>query len=171
MSDSALVEANQRLCDDCIALLAALDANLYQQAPPPYASIGAHVRHIIEFYQCLFDGVQHQQLIDYDHRPRNTCLSSDTLSAVQALQHIQSQLVALTHLSQTVKVHETVSVNVKQPFHVTSTVARELLFLHAHTMHHFSSIKAIAFALGISFDANFGKAPSTIAYEKTQAAD
>lgn len=169
MSDSALIKANQRLCSDCIALLETLDASLYHQTPAPHSSIGSHVRHIIEFYQCLLDDVQNTQHIDYDQRPRNARLSSDMPFAIENLRNIQQLLEAVVNLPQTVSVNETVSLAEQQPFHIKSSVSRELLFLHAHTLHHFSSIKAIAFALGVTLDAHFGKAPSTIMHEKAQS--
>lgn len=45
-----------------------------------------------------------------------------------------------------------------------STVARELLFVVSHTVHHNAIIGAIAALLGVRTPERFGYAPSTIAY-------
>ena len=50
-----------------------------------------------------------------------------------------------------------------------STLARELVFVSSHAIHHFSLLAVINSLLGSKDEINFGVAPSTAAYIRQQA--
>lgn len=47
-----------------------------------------------------------------------------------------------------------------------SSLARELLFLASHAVHHYAVIKMHCAAQGISLGEDFGKAPSTVRHAR-----
>ena len=48
----------------------------------------------------------------------------------------------------------------------SSTVDRELMGLITHSIHHLAIVALLAKPLGVELDGDFGKAPSTILYER-----
>ncbi len=56
------------------------------------ASIGQHVRHILEFYQCLFKGEQSKE-VNYDARQRDLKLESDVHFASKTIDDIINSLL------------------------------------------------------------------------------
>ena len=74
--------------------------------------------------------------------------------------------MALDNIEALVTVNETVSAEQTNACHVSSTVARELMFAHSHMVHHFGIVKLLAEQQNVPVIDDFGKAPSTIAYEK-----
>lgn len=168
---NSLLEANQRLCDECIAFINSFDAEIYRAKQPAKnsnSSIGAHIRHTIEFFQCLLNGLaSNDKHIDYDKRARDTRLEIDRSYAIKQIQDIKHALLKLQDLQTTVTVNETLSSANKDNYRLPSTIARELMFAHSHMVHHFSMIKLIAESHGITVSDDFGKAPSTVIYENT----
>src|ERR1700746_1554736 len=54
-------------------------------------SIGQHVRHIIELYQCLENGY-YSGLVDYDRRKRDEEIETDKRMAISLLKIIADQI-------------------------------------------------------------------------------
>ncbi len=50
---------------------------------------------------------------------------------------------------------------------INSTLERELMGLITHSIHHLAIIALLAKSFGHQMDSDFGKAPSTIVYERT----
>ena len=63
-----------------------------------------------------------------------------------------------------------VSIKSKNVQTVTTSLARELIFVGSHAVHHYAMISQITFAQKASFDQSFGLAPSTVTFlrEKSQ---
>jgi hypothetical protein len=61
------------------------------------------------------------------------------------------------------------SVNKTQNTQTKSTLARELVFVSIHAIHHFSLMAVINFLLGNKDEANFWLGPSTATYVRQQA--
>jgi len=130
------------------------------------ASIGAHLRHILDFYSSFCTGLKRGR-IDYDDRQRSSQIENEIETALQQLLQIVEQLELLKNM-------ENCEVTVRSAVEVTSdpsigqsNVIRELQSLHSHTTHHMAII-AIALKLNnIDVEEDFGKAPSTIQYERT----
>ncbi|WP_338790165.1 DinB family protein [Bernardetia sp. Wsw4-3y2] len=128
-----------------IAVLKQLKDLLNQLSDKEYAqplpiisqnTIGKHVRHILEFYTCLFTGIENKS-IDYDARKRNLELENYTEKALET-----SNLIAETLLNLDKDVElELFATLPHQRVKLTSTVERELLYVLEHTIHHFAIIK------------------------------
>lgn len=125
------------------------------------ASVGEHFRHIIEHYQQFLDGWR-AGLVDYDRRARNAQLETNMASARAAISDLCLRFRALPDdldLSQPVAV-----CNSDNSQMLPSSLSRELLFLHSHSVHHFAIIVLILKQRGISIDENLGFAPSTLTH-------
>jgi hypothetical protein len=129
--------------------------------------VGPHLRHVIEHFEALAMPVE-EGIIDYDSRPRDRALERHPALAqarIAALQRwLSDPLVPL--LEQAVRVRSQAGLTGEFSVEVASTVARELVFLFSHAVHHYALLKQHCATEGIALGADFGKAPATLAHEK-----
>ncbi|PKG40631.1 hypothetical protein [Psychromonas sp. Urea-02u-13] len=140
---------------------------LYSQIVSPLfiSSAGAHIRHILDHYLAIIDGLK-VGCIDYDKRSRGGVVESETSAALSLISEIESFLNSLSpqQLQQTIKLSTEVCVVKKQIEVVETTLARELIFVGAHAIHHFAMIQQISKAQQISTPDKFGIAPATATF-------
>lgn len=111
----------------------------YQRQLPEFEgnTLGQHFRHILEFFQCLEDGVQ-SGTVDYAARNRNPVYESRPDIATSAFE-------AFAHALPTFDMQAPVLVRAEFGSDVRpcyeSTVGRELLFVYDHAIHHLAIIK------------------------------
>jgi hypothetical protein len=147
-------------------LLPALDNERYIASLPVFSgrTVGMHVRHIIEFYQCLLLGIAKAE-VDYDARKRDLQLESDTAFAIRNCEQLISDISRI-HENPSLTLLTGEDLNVKK-IAIPSCFHRELTYVIEHTIHHFAIIKmgcSIAFP-DIIFPADFGVAFSTIKHK------
>ena len=126
-------------------------------------TIGQHVRHIIEMFQCLEAGYQTGE-IDYEKRKRDHGMETDKNIASGILQDIILQiskenksLFLLTYYSDQQLVAEKISTN----------YFREIAYNLEHTIHHMALIRIGLRELGdIPVDDSYGVASSTIKFRQ-----
>lgn len=148
-----LIESNLRALEQGRAMLSLLDDVAYAH-PAPHTNgirIGAHMRHVIEFYECFLEGVAAGS-IDYDARRRNPAIEKSRAAALRAIGDIERKLSAVSGEVVRVRSEELV---------LASSVARELQVLLDHTIHHYALIAVALHAIGVSGDPEFGVARST----------
>lgn len=130
------------------------------------ATIGGHVRHILEFYQSVLNGFE-SKIINYDNRERNILIESDTRTAILVIEEICSKL----NLENT-DVRMTLDGNFcaveGNQVKIDTSFLRELAYCLEHSIHHQALIKvALLEAKCLNFiDDTFGLAPATIRYRK-----
>ena len=124
------------------------------------ATIGEHMRHIIELLGALLDHYDNGY-INYDKRKRDIILQSDTKEAIKILEKYCSELdkpnksLYLKH--NCFSDSETLETN----------YFRELLYNLEHSIHHQALIKVALYKLShIKITDSFGLAPSTLEYRK-----
>lgn len=128
------------------------------------SAVGAHLRHIRDRIDCFLNGFA-TGLIDFDARLRDKRMETVAEASIAAFQLIEERLSMLTlQENMVIKVRETIQMD-GLPVVVASTLARELLGLALHCIHHQAIIQVIAQSNDVALQADFGKAPSTIAYE------
>jgi hypothetical protein len=128
----------------------------YQCSNLSKATVGQHVRHSIEMYQCLLNGYN-SSVVDYSKRKRDLTLEVSTVYALDCLDNIVKQL-PLTDRALHVADNDE---------HVMSTFKRELLYCNEHLIHHMALIKVAILEIGeYQLPDNFGIAPSTIKYRQ-----
>lgn len=132
------------------------------------ASIGKHVRHIIEFYECLLLNST-DDVVNYDNRKRNTLLEEN----VKYSYNFISEIIDCIEKIDRNKRITLVSNYQNQTVSMETSLYREITYNIEHTVHHLAII-SIAIPIHfkyISLSENFGYADSTIQYLKTQKAD
>ena len=152
--------------DKCQQILGSISESIYiSENPVGSSSVGAHVRHIIERFNCFLAGYPVGQ-IDYDLRKRDRVLELKMDSATAALFAITNALSQLCEGdSKQLQVRESVDEHCPAVV-VNSTVERELMGLISHTIHHLAIIVMLVKSQGMSISEDLGKAPSTIIYER-----
>jgi hypothetical protein len=157
------------LLEEGLHLLERIDDETYSRTGglSPRGSIGAHLRHCLDFYKSFLSGLESGR-IDYNSRQRNSLIETDRRYAIHQLHRLIADL------------HETLPIFRIAPILITteagssrdwcgSSVVRELEFLRSHTIHHYSLIAMLLRYEGIEPGDDFGVAPSTLRYWQEEA--
>ena len=174
-----LVVEETRLVAGCVgaleqglALLERLDARLYADAAglPVRSGVGSHLRHCLDFYQSLVEGVRKGR-VDYTRRGRNALVARDRAHAAAKIEKTVEELRALANLrgdTPLMVCAEDADASNAGAW-CASTLARELQFLLSHTVHHYALVALILRLQGFEPGEEFGVAPSTLAHWKQEA--
>lgn len=120
------------------------------------ATVGQHVRHTIELYQCLLDGYSDGE-VSYDKRKRDKQIEKDIETALRCLKHIKLEV---DRPDKSLKVYYELN---SQQIALQSNYHREIMYNLEHTIHHQALIRvAIESFTSIQLPSSFGVAPSTI---------
>jgi uncharacterized damage-inducible protein DinB len=127
-------------------------------------TIGQHVRHIIELFQCLERGYEGGK-VNYELRKRDPLIENDKELAIQLLLEIYQQLHKDNiDLQLEANYEETES---PEKMTMPTNYYREMAYNLEHTIHHMALIRTgINDVSRISVPENFGVAISTMKYRK-----
>lgn len=170
---SSVTWAADAMLKQCAAFIISVPKSSYCTTSKTLAggTIGKHVRHTLDHYRAALEGAPVAGgpglLIDYDRRERDVPMETDPAEALRAIDSLRSRLSALddTALDACVRIRVMVSGDGLEA-ELNSTLARELAFATHHAVHHHAMLGAIAAECGVRVEADFGKAPSTIASER-----
>ncbi|MBY8961310.1 DinB family protein [Flavobacterium sp. D11R37] len=124
------------------------------------ASVGEHIRHIIELYECLLSRYD-EGVVNYDDRKRDKTLQSSKTAASDRIDVVS---VALLKQNKKLILRQMVGGSIME---FESNYYRELLYNFDHTIHHQALIKvALINIKDIAISEDFGVAPSTLEYRK-----
>jgi len=124
-------------------------------------TVGKHVRHIVEYYQCL---IYAQDCICYDYRKRDELIENSIPYTLHCIEEIKIEIGKL-NLNTIVDIKQLIN---GETIFVQTTLGRELLYCIDHSIHHFAIIK-IALEnvyLNLELQEGFGVAYSTLQYQK-----
>lgn len=130
------------------------------------ATIGQHVRHIIELFICLNKGYD-KGIVNYEKRDRDQQIETDKAFACDLLFEIAHNLdkpdkPLLLEANQDETLDEEIL--------IASTYYREVLYNLEHTVHHMALIRiGIKDLTNIELPLGYGLAASTIKYKKACA--
>jgi uncharacterized damage-inducible protein DinB len=166
-----LIKTSQEVLSQLVGLLAQLSPTQYA-APLGLLSknsIGNHVRHIIEFWECQLKGIA-AGIINYDARERKQALETDpefVLTTLSNLNHSISKLEGDQDILLRVCYHQEADTSL-----VKTTVHRELAYNIEHTIHHLAIIKIAVLQMfpTVVLPPHFGIAHSTVRYQIALAA-
>lgn len=130
------------------------------------ATIGQHVRHILEFYQSVLYGFE-SKVINYDNRERNLLIETDTTIAIRVIDEICSKLKVDN--SDTAMILEgNFCAEEGEKIKIETSFLRELAYCLEHSIHHQALIKVGLLEVKcLNFiDDTFGLAPATIRHRK-----
>jgi hypothetical protein len=164
-----LLHFNRQVVAQALALVAAHEL----AGAPAYARpVGAHLRHVVEHFEALLlPGLP--GVVDYDLRPRDAQLENSPQVARQRLLRLQTLLTRLcvSALHSPVQVRGRGGLGGEFAFEVSSSMARELVFVASHAVHHYAVLQPHCVQHGICVGDTFGRAPATVAHERLQAAE
>lgn len=131
------------------------------------ASIGQHVRHILEFYQCLFRGEENKK-VNYDARQRDLKLETDIHFASKTVEAIINALLEVKSDFPVTFVADYSTSENEKPELIQSSFYRELAYNLEHSIHHQALIKVAITEMQLTslVKNTFGYAPSTIRHIK-----
>ncbi|MBY0478772.1 MAG: DinB family protein [Chitinophagaceae bacterium] len=127
------------------------------------ATIGQHMRHVVEMYQCLLSGYQ-AGVVCYDQRKRDIAIETSKEFARNLLQQLtdsidleNKDLLLISYFG------DEASVQIDLP----TNYYRELMYNLEHSVHHMALMKVGLKEFSIAeVSENFGVASSTIQYKK-----
>ena len=127
---------------------------------PYHSSIGGHIRHILDIFDCIFDGLKSGH-IDLTARKRNLLVERSTAHGLQYIEKTLTQLrtLASADFDQIIDVSDDLGQGM-----VTSkyTLGAVLIQAHSHAIHHYASVGYIVTNLGIDMPhEDFGFNPTT----------
>ena len=142
-------------------------------APAPgrsSGSIGGHVRHCLDHVRALLAATR-SRLCTYDRRERGTDIERCRLSALQQIVDLEVEIASLAHdaLDLSIAV-ETQSDTLGTMVVTRSTVAREIVFVSSHIIHHNALVAHLLALHETHMDARFGVAPATPSHEHVACA-
>lgn len=127
---------------------------------PYHSSIGGHMRHILDVFDCIFEGLESGN-VDLTARKRNELAEQKITFGLEYFQRTIEKLVTLktVDLNQFVEVSDDLGLGTVV---ANYTLSSALIQAHSHAIHHFASIGYIIHQLGIEMpDADFGYNPTT----------
>ena len=137
--------SNTQLCDASVS--------------PYYSSIGTHIRHVLDFYDCIFN-VNNEDKVDLTARSRNKDVESDCGCAQDYLNLIIKRLNSTTlDINEAVLVVDDLGLGKME---IPYTYGALFAQANSHTIHHYAIINYIFDSLGIVInDTEFGYNPTT----------
>jgi len=127
---------------------------------PYYSSIGIHMRHILDVFNCIFEGIEKGQ-IDLTARQRNELAETKVAIGLDYFDRIIALLneVREEDLDRLIEVKDDLGLGM---ITANYTIAAALIQAHSHAIHHFASIGYIISQMGINLpDGDFGYNPTT----------
>jgi len=162
-----LRSASHIVLDQMLFVLDQIKKEDYSRIIPSLsASVGQHVRHILEFYICLFDGIQ-SGTVNYDQRNRDSHIENDKVYAINLISEIKEKINIVVE-----NVEITLSIRYGEisdsSIDIETNFKRELAYNIEHSIHHLAIIKSVFREKYdyVSLPDNFGIASSTVRYMK-----
>ena len=149
-----------------------LSGSLSQLSPPQYSqpcttlfsnTIGQHVRHIIELFQCLENGYE-SGVVNYEKRKRDVLIETDKELATQLLIDLHR---VLNKPNKLLTLEACYDDHINEAIAIETNYYREIAYNLEHTIHHMALIRVgITEISTIQLPDDFGVASSTIKYRK-----
>lgn len=126
-------------------------------------TIGQHVRHIIELFQCLETGYE-AGVVNYEKRRRDLEIETNKETAARLLHGIYAQL---KRDNKELLLEASYDENATDVIPIATNYYREIAYNLEHTIHHMALIRVgISEVSSIELPEDFGVASSTVKYRK-----
>jgi hypothetical protein len=160
----------QRLIEELecgVRIISATDDITYCRTANGSGSIGAQFRHNLDFAGSLLKGINEGR-IDYNDRDRDVRVEADRHYAAGRFADVIGRLCELSPriMAKSVLIRSEIDNDTWLP----SSIAREVEFIHSHTVHHHALIAEKLAGFEVRVAENFGVALSTLEYWKKKAA-
>ena len=165
-----LILENLAALQQAVDLIEQITDDQYTSNEHPIFSsgVGKHVRHILDFYAAFLNAENDR--VNYDTRQRSPDVETSRKAAVDKIRETMDALKSVAHPDAHL-VSKNDDCGERDPAieYSPSSVGRELQFLASHTVHHYAIVAMILHSLGVTIPKDFGIAPSTLAYWRTQS--
>ncbi|KGL62934.1 DinB family protein [Polaribacter sp. Hel1_85] len=157
-----MIDAIEKNLQRGINLLNTISNEQYSDASvaPYYSSIGCHIRHVLDVFSCVFEGLEANKIY-LNKRNRNELLELNTNLGIEYFNEIIHKLKGInpTEFTKTISVTDDLGAGLESADYTLSAI---LMQAHSHATHHFASIGYIIYQLGIELpDTDFGFNPTT----------
>lgn len=130
------------------------------------SSVGQHVRHVIEMFQCLETGYE-SGVVNYEKRERDAAIETDRTLAQRLLKEINNNVSRPDKLLALEGAYVDDGDNT---IRLSTNYYREVLYNLEHTIHHMALIRvALKELKDIDMPESFGVAPATVKHRKACA--
>ena len=127
------------------------------------ATIGKHVRHVIELFQSLQNGYEHG-IVNYDSRKRDSRIENEKQLALSLLNEIRA---GLNKKDKDLSLETSYDEDSGEVVFIKTNYNREIVYNLEHAIHHMALIRiGINEVSSVELPENFGVAPSTIRYRQ-----
>lgn len=128
------------------------------------ATVGQHVRHVVEMFFCLQDGYT-TGVVNYENRKRDIAIESSNDLAIQLMQNLNKSLYAE---NKDLLLEAGFDENSFELNQIPTNYFREIAYNLEHAIHHMALIKiGINEVSEIILPSGYGVASSTIKYRQT----
>ncbi|MEM6687005.1 MAG: hypothetical protein AAF617_14585, partial [Bacteroidota bacterium] len=131
-----------------------------KKVAPYYSSVGSHIRHVLDFYNCIFIGLANNY-VDLTSRARDQRIENDCTCAIKEVEVVASKLKSLSdaNLNSLITVADDLG---NGPVALQYTLGALLSQANSHTIHHYAIVAYILDQLDVNIkDENFGYNPTT----------
>ena len=143
-------------------LLNDLNDNSYccKEVGPYYSSVGSHIRHALDFYKCIFKGLESKH-VNLTSRDRDKRVENDCNCAISEIEFIADKIKGLhsVDLNLVLDVEDNLGDgNITLQYTLGALLAQA----NSHTIHHYAIIVYVLDRLDVEIkDENFGYNPTT----------
>ncbi|MCU0382796.1 MAG: hypothetical protein MUF68_01905 [Cyclobacteriaceae bacterium] len=129
------------------------------------ASLGQHLRHTLEFFQCLENGCKNGW-VNYDNRQHNKEIENNRASALALMEDLQNNINQQNN-NPTINLEVSYGLQEIESEVVPTNYRRELIYNIEHAIHHMAIFKIglREVAPEIALPPDFGVASSTLRYQ------
>jgi hypothetical protein len=128
--------------------------------PPYHSCIGSHIRHILDFYQCIFKGIESRQ-VDLTDRERDLRTEQDCDFALKNIENVLEGLRSFENSDPEIKLKVIDDLGLGT-IEIEYTLGALLAQANSHTIHHYAIISYILDRMHIVIkDETFGYNPTT----------
>lgn len=157
---NTIIQANLHTLQKVSFLLSNLSDQILSDdsIPPYYSSVGSHIRHVLDFYDCI---LKSDQIFDLTARCRNLEVEKNCESALKYFSILKERLLNLDDLDlkKEVIVLDDLGVGKEK---INYTYSALLAQANSHAIHHYAIINYILDGLNITIiDTEFGYNPTT----------
>ncbi|WP_339663020.1 hypothetical protein, partial [Croceibacter atlanticus] len=142
-------------------LLIQIDSESYinNTIGPFYSSVGSHIRHTLDFLNCILYSIENNNDIDLTLRNRDETISKNKYKAIEEVNSIKNRLDNIKNIEDIVYVIDDCGTG---KIGINYTLESILAQANSHTIHHFASISFILHQLNIDYEIKgFGYNPTT----------
>jgi hypothetical protein len=159
-----LRDINLQKLEELRSLLRILPSDFYKMPQNILngSTIGQHVRHILEFYTCLLEGLE-SGYICYDKRARDLDIEQMPTYAIEVIETIGNTLQHLdSDHSLTLELCLYTDDSESGTTKIDTSLKRELAYVFDHALHHQAIFKRLLIEHNIQLSPDFGIAASTL---------